>query len=121
MPKKVDLDALGAHYRAAKDAVTDHLRKQATLELELAAYLKTVRGVPADMLYDPDTGAPTDPQLAQLEAACEQAQTDVAWCEALVVASGEEYKGVPFDVIAASNDAHRSKVAATWAKALGEG
>ena len=93
---KVDLDKLGAQYREAKQSVTDHLQRQARLELERLAYLKTLRGVPSDELYDRESGAPLDERLRGMEAAIDAAQADVAWCEGLVIACGEAYKGVPF-------------------------
>ena len=93
---KVDLDKLGAQYREAKQSVTDHLRRQGLLELERLAYLKTLRGVPSDELYDRQTGNPLDPRLRDMEAGIEKAQTDVAWCQALVIACGEAYKGESF-------------------------
>ncbi len=112
MPK-VDLDKLGAQYREAKASVPDHLRRQGLLELERLAYLKTLRGVPVDELYDRQTGAPLDPKLADMEAAIEQAQADVAWCRGLVVACGEAYKGESFADVLKRHEPKRTVPAAT--------
>jgi hypothetical protein len=98
----VDLDALGAQYREAKASVPAHLKRQADAEIAVAEWLKTHRGVPADVLYDRTTGEPLDPELRALEDAVEQAQADVAWCRGLVVACGEAYKGRPFDEVVAA-------------------
>lgn len=107
MPKN-DIDKLGADYRHAKKAVADHLRRQAALELEQAALLKRLRGVPADELYDRATGAPLDPQLAELEERIAQAEVDVRWCQSLVIACGEAYKGVKFDEVPDGPNARRA-------------
>ncbi len=108
MPKaKPDLDKLGAQYREAKQAVPVHLRRQGVLEVERLAYLKTLRGVPADALYDRQTGAPLDDRLRNMEAAIDQAQADVQWCTALVVACGEAYKGESLAKVLERNTAHR--------------
>ncbi|MFZ5863023.1 MAG: hypothetical protein ACOYXR_09315 [Nitrospirota bacterium] len=95
--KQVDLDALGADYRHAKQAVTDHLRKQSLVELERVDWLNRHRGLPPDALYDIETGDPTHPELVELYAAVEQAVADVAWCRSLVVACGEAFKGCRFE------------------------
>lgn len=107
----------GAQYREAKDAVSAHIRKQAALELDQAAYLKTLRGVPADQLYGPD-GEPLDGQLRDFEARIRAAEADVRWCEALVVACGEVFKGESFEDVEARNEANRAKVAAGAGRAM---
>lgn len=109
-PTPVDLDALGAQYRDAKDAVPTHLRKQADAELAHAAWLKAHRGVPSHVLYDRDTGAPLDPELQELEGAIVQAELDVQWCRAVEVAAMEAYKGQPIEEILARNAEHRHRI-----------
>lgn len=84
---------LGAEFREAKAAVGHHRRLQAKAELELAAYLKSRRGVPVHMLYHAATGEPRDRHLARLVAAVEAKSVDVEWCRGLVVACGEAAKG----------------------------
>ncbi len=98
----LDLDALGVQYREAKASVPEHLRRQHAVEVAVVDWLKAHRGVPDHELYDRETGAALDPELVALEAAVEQAQTDVQWCRALVVACGEAIKGRPLDDVIAS-------------------
>lgn len=98
----VDLDALGAQYREAKDSVPAHLRKQHAAEMAVVDWLKAHRGVPADELYDRISGEPLDPELARLEQAVKQAEADVLWCRAVVVACGEQIKGRPLDEVLAT-------------------
>jgi len=96
MPEDFTED-LGAQYRAAKEAVTEHVRRWAEAGIAKHRWLKKHRGVPAHKLYDPKTGEPVDPELAALEAAERQAHADSEWCRALVVAIGEQIKGQPFE------------------------
>lgn len=93
---------LGQQYRAAKAAVGDHLRKWGDAEQALVAWLRAKRGVPSHVLYDATTGAPLDPQLAELEQAVTDAETDYRWCKALVVACGEAIKGASLDEVLAA-------------------
>lgn len=84
-----DLDQLGADYREAKAAVIVHRRAQAEAELARSAHLKArardrKRQAQAD-----------DPKLEQLDTAVTSTLADVRWCQSLVVACGEELKGVP--------------------------
>lgn len=112
MPKKQpDLDALGAQFREAQDAVTAHRRLEVDADMARLAWLQAHRGVPSHELYDRTTGAPLDPVLADLEAGLAKASADTDWCRALVLACGEAYKGEPLDVVIARNEAHREKVA----------
>lgn len=106
MPKK-DLEALGAQYRDALNAVGPHRRRLADAELRRLEWLKRHRGVPAQLIYDSQTGDPTDPELVALDAGVAKARADVEWCRAVVVAAGELYKGESFAVVVARNEAHR--------------
>lgn len=76
----VDLDALGADYRAAVAAVGAHRKTQVDLELVWARTQD-----PADL------------------AAAQKAEADVNWCKALVIACGEKFKGESFDTVVARN------------------
>lgn len=114
----VDLDALGRQYREAKAAVPAHLVTQAAAEMAHAAWLKAHRGVPSHVFYDRETGEPLDPELVQLEAAMRQAERDVRWCQAVVLACGELVKGEPLDVVFARNEAHRGDLNKTRDRAM---
>lgn len=100
----------GAQYRAAKQAVKDHLSAWADTERAKQQWLKEHRGVPAHLLYDRATGAPLDPDLAALEAAEDKAQQDYEWCKALVIACGELVKGRPFEEILAEQQTPSEEV-----------
>lgn len=108
MPK-VDLDKLGVQYREAKASVTEHLCRQSRAELERLTYLKTLRGVPVDELYDRVSGDPIDPTLAGMETAIDKAQTDVGWCRGLVIACGEIYKGESFTDVQKRHEPNRAE------------
>ena len=92
----------GSEYRHAKEAVVVHVGRWAAAETAVVEWLKTKRGVPSHLLYDPETGDPRDPELAALLEAEAQAERDVTWCKALVVACGEVVKGRSFDEVLAS-------------------
>lgn len=114
----VDLEALGAQYREAKASVPAHLQRQHAAEVARLVWLKAHRGVPADVLYDRDTGEPLDADLRALEDAITQAEADVAWCRGLEIACGEAYKGESFEAIVARNEANRHLIDKARAKAL---
>lgn len=99
---------LGAQYREAKAAVTDHLVTWADAESALHLWLKAKRGVPRHLLYDAQTGDPLDPELQSLEAAVADAEAAYQWCRGLVVACGEQVKGRSFDECVASQGARPS-------------
>lgn len=83
-----DLDQLGADYREAKAAVIVHRRAQAEAELARSGYLKAkARDRKKRAQID-------DPELDELEAVVDSTLADVRWCQSLVVACGEELKGV---------------------------
>lgn len=79
----LDFDALGAQYRTALESIAVHRRRQADAELALAA---------ARRRY-PD-GSP------EIDAALERVTktvADVAWCKAVTIAAGEQFKGCAFE------------------------
>lgn len=86
----------GADYRAAKQAVTDHLRVLATAELAVVEWLRAL-GSPVAAIEA--AAAPTHPEHLALLAAVQRAEVDVAWCRALVVACGEVVKGCKFETV----------------------
>lgn len=121
MPKKQpNLDALGADYREAKASIPAHLERQKAIELERTAWLKKRRGVPADVLYDRETGEPRDPTLVDIESRLATAEGDVRWCRGLVIACGEAYKGETFQAILDRNEQNRAKVEQAKAQATGK-
>lgn len=99
---EAELEQAGADYREAKAAVISTLQAQADAELDRMRYLKPLKakGVPDSAIWDPETGAPIDAELAELDDAVDKLVADVAWCESLVIATGEVYKGVSFDEVA---------------------
>ena len=116
MTQPVDLAALGAQYREAKQAVPAHRRRMAIVELEQAHYLRTLRGVPSHELYDRRTGEPRDARLVEFDHLLKTAQADVDWCGAVEVACGEAYKGETLAEIAARNEANRAAFMARAAR-----
>lgn len=92
----------GADYRAAKQAVAEHVAAWAAAEQARHRWLRSRRGVPPHVLYDRHTGAPLDPELAALEEAEAKARADVDWCRALVIACGEVVKGRSFAEVLAT-------------------
>jgi hypothetical protein len=82
-----DHDQLGVDYRDAKQAIGDHRRLQAEAEVELGRLLQANRG-------RHDT-----PEITAARAAVDKAVADVAWCQALVIACGELFKGTPFEEV----------------------
>lgn len=108
----------GAAFREARAAVGIHRRRQADRELDRAAYLKKVRGVPAHLLYDRSTGEPIDAELIRLQSAVEAAQADVEWCQAVEVACAEILKGETLTEAMERNVAGRSAVASMRAEGL---
>lgn len=93
--KQPDLDALGAQYREAKDALPVHRKRWADAERAYANWLTAHRHVPSSRYRNPETGEPTDPELIALAKAMEQAAADDVWVRGLIVACGEAYKGRP--------------------------
>lgn len=73
-------EELGAQYRDARDSVAVHRRRQAQAELDLHQVRRT--------------GDVTAVKAAQ--AKVRAATADVRWCQAVVVAAGEAFKGVTF-------------------------
>lgn len=92
-----DLDALGAQYRDARDAIGPHRRVQATAEV---AYAKAVKAAGGDT---------TALAVMKARAAVDKARADVEWCKAATVAAGEAFKGVTFAEVTERNAAHRAK------------
>lgn len=108
--KAADLDDLGAQFREAQEAVTLHRKREVDADLERMAWLRRHRGIPSDALYDRKTGDPIHPELAELEDALAKASADTRWCEALVLACGEAFKGEPLGKVLARNEKHRHKI-----------
>lgn len=81
--KDPDLDALGRQYREARGAIAPHRQRQADAEV---AHGRLARRLGPD---HPDTQAAWQ--------TVGQAAADVRWCQAVTVAAGEAFKGVPFD------------------------
>lgn len=111
MPKtKADLDALGARFREAKGAVGVHRHREVQVDLERMSWLRRHRGVPSSALYDRTTGDPIHVELIELDARLAKAAADTVWCEAVMLACGEEFKGEPLPVVVARNELHRPKI-----------
>ena len=87
---------------SANQAKISMYREQIAAEVARLDWLKAHRGVPAEVLYDRETGEALDPELRALEDAVTRAEADVAWCRGLVVACGEAIKGRPFDEVVAA-------------------
>lgn len=81
--RKPSLDALGAQYREAKASIAPHRRRQAESEVEHSRLLRRLG-------HD-------HPDVRAAWERVEQATADVRWCQAVIVAAGEAYKGVSFD------------------------
>lgn len=94
-----DLDALGAQYRAARDAIGPHRRVQAEAEVAYAMAAKAAGG---------DTTALA---VVKAKAAVDKARADVEWCKAVQVAAGEAFKGVTFAEAAARRTQPRPRMA----------
>jgi hypothetical protein len=114
--KKPDLDALGAQYREAKDALPVHRKRWADAERAYVDWLNTHRHVPSSRYLDPETGEPTDPELIALLAAMEKAASDDVWVRCLVLACGEAYKGEPLEKILARQGQRPTMTAALASK-----
>lgn len=99
---------LGAQYRAAKAAVTEHLARWSDACQAKAAWLRAHRHLPAHVLFDRDTGEPLDPELRELHDDVSEAEAAYWWCRALVVAVGELIKGKPFEEVLAEQQRHRT-------------
>lgn len=108
--KPADLDALGAQYREAVAALRTHRKAEVAADLAVMTWERAHRGVPSHLLYDRTTGEPTDPELIALTAARAKATADFLWCKAVVVASGEAYKGETFAAVVARNERNRRSV-----------
>lgn len=94
MAKRHDLDALGAQYREAKGSIVVHRRAQAQAEVALARARRRHR--------DED-----HPDVVEARQVVATRHADVGWCQAVMVAAGEAYKGEPLDEVLARNEAHR--------------
>ena len=81
-------------YRAAKAAVGAHRIVQ---HKAAVARVQWLQQHPVEGLYDPQTGAPIHPELAELTEAVAKAAADVEWCRGLVIACAEVVKGHPYD------------------------
>jgi len=91
-----DIDALGAQYRDARDAIATHRRRQARAELALAAARRR----------HPENSE----QVATARAAVERAVADVRWCQAVTIAAGEAYKGQSFEDVLANQTATAAEI-----------
>lgn len=111
MPKKQpDLDDLGAQFRDAQAGIAACRAIEVQVDMERMSWLARHRGVPADVLYDRTTGDPIHPDLIDLEARMAKAAADTLWCQAVMLACGEAFKGEPLQEVLERNAKHRQKV-----------
>jgi hypothetical protein len=83
-PDSDDLERLGAQYREARDAITEHRILRGKAETALGFLLQRHEG--------PDTD-----EITAARERASQAYEDEQWCVACKVAAGEAYKGMTLD------------------------
>ena len=97
-----DYEGLAAQYREAKAAITVHRVKQADAERAYAAIYQDLvrRG------ERPERSA----ELAEARAAVDKAVADVQWCQAVMVAAAEAFKGEALAAVVERNEANRALI-----------